>query len=175
MEKQYNMDLSGIKLPRELETEGVAETILEVLTTRTVQLWSGSNLCISMITMNNPRKIILKGAFLNGRIGCGLETISDKLDAERKGIDHLRKNKGLSGGNRVSRLLLVSNDGAERFYRRIEKLLQLHEPRVLCCMLDIDGKTLGRVLTGKEKQIKIVLAEHKETVSAILRTLLATE
>jgi hypothetical protein len=39
-------------------------------------------------------------------------------------------------------------------------------------MLDMDGNSLGSVITGREKQIKAILAERKETVAAILRTLL---
>jgi len=164
-----------IRLPRELEAEGIAEAILQVLASHTLQLWSGSDLRISMITMGTPLKRILRQANLNGRTRCGLEAISEKLEGEKRGIDHLREDKGLSGGDRISRLLLVSNNGAERFYRRIEGLLQLHAPRLLCCILDIDGNTLGSVITGQEKQIKIIMAEHKETVSNILRTLLVNE
>ena len=95
------------------------------------------------------------------------------MKEEERGIANLREGRGLPTGNRVSRLLLFSNDGAQRFYRHIEHLLQLHAPRLLACMLDVDGNTLGSVITGKEKQIKVVMAEHKEAVSEILRALLA--
>ncbi len=164
------MDISGIKLPRVLEVD--SGDVREILASRTVQLWSGSDLSIPIITLSDPFKKALRKANLNGSIRCGLDAISDKLDSEKKGIDHLRKGKGLPGGERVSRLLLVSNDGAERFYRRIEGLLRLHAPRLLCCILDVDSNTMGNIITGKEKQIKAVMAEHKETVSIILRTLL---
>jgi hypothetical protein len=40
-------------------------------------------------------------------------------------------------------------------------------------MLNIDGSALGYVITGKERQIKAIMAEHKGVVSEILRTLLA--
>lgn len=40
-------------------------------------------------------------------------------------------------------------------------------------MLDMDGNALGSVITGKERQIKVIMAEHKEAVSEILRALLA--
>jgi hypothetical protein len=126
-----------------------------------------------MITMGDPLKKVLKRANLNGQIRWGLEAISDKLAKERRGIDHLRKEKGLPSGERVSRLILISNDGAQRFYRNIEHLLQLHAPRLLGCMLDMDSSALGSLITGKERQIKVIMAEHKGVVSEILRTLLA--
>ncbi|MBA4389559.1 MAG: hypothetical protein C0399_01305 [Syntrophus sp. (in: bacteria)] len=166
------MDISGIKLPRALEADGEGGAIRLVLAARSVQLWPGSDLSIPMITMSDPLKKALQKANLNGSIRCGLEAISDKLESDKKGIDHLRKGKGLPGGDRVSRLLLVSNDGAQRFYRHIEGLLRLHTPRLLCCMLDTNGSTMGSIITDKEKQIKAIMADHKETVSTILRTLL---
>ncbi len=174
-ENRYKMDISGIKLPRTLEVEGNDAAICRVLFARTVQLWPGSDLSIPMIAISDPLKKTLRKASLNGSIQWGLESITSKLEGERKGIDHLRKVKGLMGGDRVSRLLLVSNDGAERFYRRIEGLFRLHAPRLLCCMLDKDASTMGNIITGKEKQIKAVMADHKDTVSEILRTFLATK
>jgi hypothetical protein len=38
-------------------------------------------------------------------------------------------------------------------------------------MLDIDGNGLGSVVTGKEQQIKISMAEHKVAVAEILRVI----
>ena len=167
------MNHSDIRLPRGLEADGTAETICHILLTRTVQLWFGSDLSVPIITMNdNLKKILQTPPNPNGKVQCGLETISGKLEKEKRGIDHLREERGLPTGDRVSRLLLVSNDGTRRFYRNIERLLQLHAPRLLCCMLDMDGNSLGSVITGREKQIKAILAERKETVAAILRTLL---
>jgi hypothetical protein len=101
-----------------------------------------------------------------------LGAISDRLEMERRGIALLREGRGLPTGDRVSRLLLISSDGAQRFYRHIEHLLQLHAPRLLGCMLDMDGNALGSVITGREKQIKVIMAEHKEAVSELLRALL---
>lgn len=167
------MDISCIKLPRGVDAD--SDDIRQALSARTVRLWSGSDLSIPLINVSDPLKKTLQQANLNGFIRCGLEAISDKLDSEKRGLDHLRKGKGLQGGERVSRLLLVSNDGAERFYRHIEGLLRLHSPRILCCMLDVDSNTVGNIITGKEKQIKAVMAEHKETVATILRTLLVNQ
>jgi hypothetical protein len=38
-------------------------------------------------------------------------------------------------------------------------------------MLDMDGSALGSVITGKERQIKVIMAEHKDAVSELLRAL----
>jgi hypothetical protein len=96
------------------------------------------------------------------------------LESERKGIANVRERQGAPYGDRVSRLLLFANDGAERLYRHIEQLLQAHAPRLIGCLLDIDGSTLGNLITGKDRKIKLVMAEHKEVVCDILRAIIAT-
>jgi hypothetical protein len=43
----------------------------------------------------------------------------------------------------------------------------------LGCLLNIDGIALGNLITGKDRKIKLVMAEHKEVVSEILRGIIA--
>jgi hypothetical protein len=164
--------VSGMKLPRELEADGTADAICRALMARTIQLSPGGEFSVPVITLDGPLKEILQRANLNGQILRGLEAISGKLAGERKGIDHLRDGKGLPTGERVSRLLLIANDGAQRLYHHIEHLLKLPAPRLLGCMLDADSIALGSLISGKERQIKVIMAERKGVVSEILRTLL---
>jgi hypothetical protein len=58
---------------------------------------------------------------------------------------------GVPRGVRVSRLLLLANVGAERFYRQIEALLRRHGPRVLALRLEIDENGLGELLFGPRR------------------------
>jgi hypothetical protein len=167
------MNLSDIRFPRQLEVDDTAETIRQALMACTVKLWLGGDLDVSMITMSEPLKKVLRNARLKGQIRCGFEAIFAKLENEKKGITNVRERQGAPYGDRISRLLLFSNDGSERFYRHIEHLLQAHTPRLLGCLLDIDGSALGNVITGKDRKIKLVMAEHKEVVSGILRTIAA--
>jgi len=163
------MNLSDILLPRELEAGGAAETVRQALGARTVRLWPGGCLSIPLIAMDEPVKKVIRTANLNGHLRWGLEAIAGRLTKEEKGIANLREGRGLPTGDRVSRLLLVSHDGAQRFYRDVERLLQFHAPRLLGCMVDTDGDSLGCLIAGKEKQIKIIMAEHKNAVADILR------
>ena len=165
------MNLSDMRFPRQLEADGTVEIIRGALMACTKKLWPGGDLDVSMITMSDPLKKVLQKAMLKGQIRCGFEAIFDKLESERKGIANVRERKGGSYGDRISRLLLFSNDGAERFYRHIEHLLQVHAPRLLGCLLDINGSALGNVITGKDRMIKLMMAEHKEVVSEILCTI----
>ena len=44
---------------------------------------------------------------------------------------------------------------------------------MLGCLLDVDALTLGEAIAGKESRIKIVMAEHKDAVSELLRAIVA--
>ena len=165
------MNLSDFKLPRELEVDGSSEAIRKVLRARTVQLWPGGERSLPVIIMGEPLKKVLQRASLNGQLRLGLEAISHKLKKEERGMANLRIDRSLHTGDRVSRLLLISNDGAERFYRHIENLLQTNTQRVFGCMLDMNSAALGSLITGRVKHVKIIMAEHKRVVAEILRAI----
>src|SRR5690606_14229424 len=69
---------------------------------------------------------------------------------------------------RISRLLLFTNDGSERFYRNVEGLLRRHGPRLYAIRLEIDEHELGELLYGPERVTRLVLREHKNAVGAFL-------
>ena len=165
------MNVSDMRFPRQLEADGSAEIIRRELMARTTKLWTGSKIDVPVITLSEPLKIVLQKARLQGRIRYGSEPIFEKLASEKRGIAKVRRQTDAPYGDRLSRLLLFSNDGAERFYRHIEQALQAHAPRLIGCLLDIDSGALGHLITGKEGVIKIVMAEHKDVVSGVLRAL----
>ena len=167
------MNISDMRFPRQLEADGSAEIIRGELMARTSKLWAGSEIDVPVITLSEPIKIALKQARLRGRIRFGFEPILQKLASEKRGITNVREQTDAPYGDRISRLLLFSNDGAERFYRHIEQILEAHAPRLLCCLLDIDGGALGELFTGKGSSIKIIMAEHKDVVSNVLRALVS--
>ena len=101
-----------------------------------------------------------------GRLVLGLDAVAEALATEARG---LARRRGGEGGARVSRLLLLSEDGAERLYRHAERLAGEHAPRVLVLMLACDALALGRATTGRETPVKAVLARHKQTVATLLR------
>ena len=166
------MSLSGMRFPRHLEADYGPDVIRHALMGRMCRLWSGGALDIPLIAMKNPLKKALQAAMLKSRLRCGFEAVSRKLSNEKAGIAHAREQSDVPQGERISRLILLSNDGAERFYRHVEQLLRSHAPRVLGCLLDADARTLGKLITGKDRQIKLAMAEHKEAVSEILRAIL---
>lgn len=165
------MKISDMRFPRQLEADGSADTIRGALMTRTAKLWAGGRIEVPVVALSEPLKAVLKQARGQGRIRIGFDQILRKLAGEKKGIAGVRDRANAPYGDRISRLLLFSNDGAERFYRNVEQLLEEHAPRVLGCFLDTDSAALGGLFSNNGGAIKIVMAEHKDIVADVLRLL----
>lgn len=169
------MELSSIAFPRQLEADGSVEKIRSVLSVRKTRLWTEGKLEVPVLNISESMISAMKNARIQRRVRFGLDDIFDRLAAEKKGIDHLHNQTKSKQNERISRLLLFSNDGAERFYRHIEQILTEHSQRILGCRLDVDGRTLGQLITGRNAGIKVILVEHKDAVSDVLRALAESE
>jgi len=84
------------------------------------------------------------------------------LAPESAGADHL---KALA---RVSRLLLIGNDGSERFYRQVERLVCTHPTRLLPVWLDAASDELAGVLSRPGGVVRGLSIEHKDSVTRLL-------
>lgn len=173
--KQIQIDLTTIRFPRELESAGSSETIRRTLLARIIKIRPDSNFEIPLIEPGKPLEDSLRKSRLRGQIRCGFEDIVDKLENERIGIASVRRRTDAPFGNRISRLLLFSNDGADRLYRHIEEIIKIHSPRILGCLLNIDSAALGRLINRRESKIKIIMADHKDAVCEILRAIVASD
>ncbi len=165
------MKLSEVRLPRHMEAAGESETTYTFLLAGATRLWQGGEPEYPRIVMEPHLEQALRNVALSRRITCGYEDIEKTLVNEARGIAALERRSNTAQGGRISRLVLCSNDGSERFYRRLERLVQSHAPRVLCCILDSDAESLGAVVSGPNRRIKAILVEHKDAVSAVLRAL----
>ena len=161
-----------MNFPRQLEADGSVEKIREALASHTVRLWPEGRLDVPLLHLSDPLVNALQKARLQRRIRPGFEDIAEKMAAEQKGIEFAHKQMNTRQNERVSRLLLFSNDGAERLYRHIEQILTGHSLRILGCQLDCDSKTMGQLIARKSTGIKVILVEHKDAVSDVLRALL---
>jgi hypothetical protein len=94
--------------------------------------------------------------------------VTTQLDAEARGLAQVDRDTGVARGARVSRLVFVTGDGAERFYRHVETLLVRHRDRVLGVRLDASAAELGRLLFGPEAIARLVLLDHKDAVAEAL-------
>lgn len=157
-----------LRLPRQLESDPQCASIRAALAADRCALWRDGTVAVPVLALSDPLKDALRTVLGRGQLQRGLETALAALEADRLGLTAER-------GERISRLLLVASDGAERFYRQVERALTTHAPRVLACRLEVDSATLGELLYGRATAVKLVMADHKDAVSAILRALARPE
>jgi hypothetical protein len=156
--------LSLPPLPRRVESDPSADDVRRVLAAGAAPLWARGDVVVPRLSRTAALDAALVRARGTGRLRRGLDDAATALDAQRNGL--------LPGQDvRVSRLLVCADDGAERFYRTVERTLRAHAPRVLGVVLDADGATLGRLLTGAESTVRCVLVEHKNAVAEVLLSL----
>lgn len=161
----------GLRLPRRLETDPRAVGLQDALAARAVALWPQGTIQVAAASIEPALEAALKSAFSAGQIVRGLDAAERVLAAEARGLERVDRQSGVERGGRVSRLLLLADDGSERFYRNAEALLRRHHPRVLALRLDVDEGRLGGLLFGPGQVARLLLVERKEAVAEILLTL----
>jgi len=165
------ININNIPFPRQLEAEDCTEKIRAALAVQCVKLQPKGGLEVPLLNLSVSLTTALRKANLQRRVRLGLDEILEKLFAEKKGLAELQQKTAAHQQERISRLLLFSNDGTERLYRNIEHTLAEHSPRIFGCMLNVNGSEIGRIITGKNIAVKVILIEHKDAVSDILRAL----
>ncbi|GAB4280474.1 MAG: hypothetical protein Kow0029_25090 [Candidatus Rifleibacteriota bacterium] len=165
------MKIEELKLPKLVESSPEINLIKDILTKSQRKLWNKSKLSVPLIPASEKILRTLQLEHRKGRIIRGYELIDRNLSAEKKGLMIVDDKTAVKRGQRVSRLLIISNDGAERYYRKIENLIFSHFPRVLPVMIDADSHLLGESFFGEGKAVKVMMLEHKESVSTVLLSL----
>lgn len=158
-------------LPKQVEADPRYKTLLKQLITRTEKLWAGSDVFVPVAAFTDELKAALVAAKENGRISRGVDGIERSLGVEARGLALVDKKTATKRIQRISRLLIMSNDGAERFYRKVESMLRQHSERVMAIKVAADSTQLGGYLFGPEKASKLLLIEHKESVAEVLLAL----
>jgi hypothetical protein len=156
-----------MKLPKLLKVENIEEQVLEALEKNSITLYEDSEMQIPLLKLTPElRQQIFYAKSLDELI-FGYETIAKVLACELKGLKKVNNES-----ERVSRLLIVSNDGSKRFYREFEFLLNKHGKRILLCRLDVDSELMGYLLGLGQKQVKAIMVNRKNSVVNILKALI---
>jgi hypothetical protein len=157
-----------LRLPKSVESDPRGPQLLSNLTAHTLPLQPGSEIGIPVAGMTPELADALRSARSAGQVVRSLENAERKLAAEERGLQMADRQTGVVRGVRISRLLLIANDGSERFYRQIEALLRRHGPRVLAVRLEIDEQGLGELLFGPGRVARLLMLEHKQAVGSVL-------
>ncbi len=158
----------NLRLPKLVEADPRAAQLLTVLSSTTELLWPGGELRVFATPMRDALAAALQAASRAGQLVRGMETAERTLAIEERGLRIADEQTGTSRGVRVSRLLILANDGADRFYRHVESLLKRHGPRVQAFKVGVDEATLGALLFGPGSRARLVMLEHKDAVAAAL-------
>jgi hypothetical protein len=158
----------ALRLPKLVESDPRGPQLLRRLTAYTPPLWRESESDVPVAKLNFELAAALRKAQGAGQLIRGLESTERTLAAEERGLRMADRQIGVKRGVRVSRLLILANDGAERFYRNVETMLHRHGSRVLTVFLQIDAGGLGELLFGPGSIARLVMLEHKKAVVAVL-------
>jgi hypothetical protein len=159
------------RLPKRIQDEPGAARLAEEIAARSEPLWERGEWGACRVAFTPGLKTALRGAFATGRIVRGLEGAEKLLAAERRGLERVDQSTGVDRGGRISRLLVLSDDGSDRFYRNVEFVLRRNAPRVLALRLDVGEDALGGLLFGPDQVARLLLIQHKDAVSAVLLAL----
>lgn len=160
-----------LKLPRLLETENQS---LFCTMQKSFKIFSTDGI-VKVPNVDLSEKLIQALAFARrcGTLRGGLESIETLLRTEEAGLASLRSLQKLNNPNRISRLLIFSNDGSDRFYHQCETVLIKYGSRVFGIKINADSNLLGKSFFGKEKAVKAMLVSRKDAVIKVLSAILS--
>ncbi len=156
-----------MQLPKQLKMDNVESDVRAILEKESIELCSDSNISIPVLKLNPELQKQLFSAKFLSQLVLGYEDIEKTLNNELRGLQNVNNQS-----DRVSRLLIVTNDGSARFYRQLEFLHEKQGGRVLICRLDVDSVVMGNIFKIQNKQVKAVLLNRKESVVKVLKSLL---
>ncbi len=161
-----------LKLPKDLTDHPRHDAIQKALTTNTSLLWERGTHAVASLELSPKLRQELSRALELGFAIQGLEQAEAELAREQKGLDALREKTPQSPqSSRISRILLVANDGSERFYRECESLLNHYTQRLLVCRLEIAGEDLGLALSLRPKLMRALLVTDRKAAARVLLAL----
>lgn len=161
------------RLPKDLLADPRHEAVQQLLNQGQAPLWERGNHSVPTVALTARLAQELRRDLGLGFALLGLEETAKELAREQKGLDALAaKSTEPQSGPRISRVLFVADDAAERFYRECDSLLTRYGQRLLVCRITTPGEELGLAIAGRPKLMKAVLITDKKAASRALLALL---
>ena len=105
------------------------------------------------------------------RLVRGLEAAEEALAAQAAGVRSAvpgPEGRPSRSTGRISRLILISVDGSDRFYRNINQIVRKYGETVEVLVVLCDELELGATAFGRGQRARALLVEHKEAVVRVL-------
>ncbi len=163
--------LESLRLPKSIENDPKGPALHAALRARSEKLWSGGAVVVPTASFGSSLAVALEGVQREGHLVRGLEAVEKALDREARGLSLADARSGTQRGARVSRLVLVSDDGTERFYRQVERLVCKQGPRLLVIRVKAASSQLAGVLPQASGVVRALMIEHKDSVARVLLAL----
>lgn len=161
-----------LRMPKDLSDYPHRAALEDYLKATQRLLRSGSEVTVSYWSFDARIAQALRGILHTGHVVQGLEHISEVLDREKKGLDALEQRSGqVPASPRLARLLLLSNDGSDRFLREAAALLVRHGARAYGIVLDTDAVELGQLSTKKGNPTKALLIDDRKVLASFLKAI----
>lgn len=165
--------LDSVRLPKALENDAKGPAVHAALRAHARKLWANGATIVPSASWSQGLATALDDAQRERHIVRGLEQVEKVLDREARGLSMADARSGTERGSRVSRLVLVSNDGTERFYRQVERLVCAQGPRLLAICVDADSSQLAGAIPEASGVVRALMIEHKDSVARVLLELYA--
>jgi len=159
------------QLPRQFCAAHDAEAFAATFATRAEPLWAGGEPRAPRLALYPALEAALQAARVARRVVRGLEQTRTALAAQQRGLAAVDDRTGRPRRARVSRLLVLADDGADRFYRQVDQLLTQHAPRVIAVRLAVDEVTLGQRFFGPQQAARLLMVDHKDAVAKTLEAI----
>lgn len=163
--------LEGLRFPKAFDDDPRGPVLHDRLRAGARRLWEGGVLQVPVVPWSAALAAALASAEAEGLLIQGIEQAERALEREARGLSMADARSATERGSRVSRLLLTSNDGTERFYRQVERLLRTQGARLLALRLDVDSALLSSVVGNPGGIARALLVEHKSGVASVLSAL----
>jgi hypothetical protein len=159
------------KLPKTIAAHPKLAQVEELLSRSPTLLWPGSKLSLPKWGFTDVLRHAVHSLGLSGHLSQGLESAGSELSRERHGLEVLQKKTGQVQTQRMSRFLLLSNDGSERFYHDAESLLASNREILWGAILDATSEELGSLLTPPKSMVKALLINDRKALERFLLAL----
>lgn len=163
-----------MKLPRKLLLEGQNKEIENFIEAHRVLLnENGGELYVPSIAFSTEVKNSLQLARRSGQLQGGLENIEEIIEREEAGLKLNQKRENKNSNERISRILFMSQDGSERFYKHCEAFLTKYKKRILGCRLEASAEEIGKAFFGENAQVKAMILMNKNFVAHTLLAMMS--
>ena len=157
-----------LKLPKNILAHPNVKAIEALFSSDMRYLYSEGRIQVPQWRFDDQMQRALQDAFNSKNLIQGLEGIGDHLDKELKGLKALKKLPGQAQNERLSRLIILSNDGSERFYHNAESILTRHGDRAMVCIVQATSEQFGELFTKKSNPAKALMIDERKALETFL-------